>query len=68
MQKSENKTSEAQLKANQRYKAKKTDNIQANLPKGYKEKLHKIAESQGISVAQCLKNYIDTAYSALFGE
>lgn len=50
-----------------RYKAEKTDNIQANLPKGYGEKLHKIAEKAGTSKAQVLKNCIDMMYSEMFG-
>lgn len=68
MQKSENKTSTAKLAANQRYIAKSTDLIKAHLPKGYKEKLHKIAEVQGVSMAGFIKNCIDTAYNEITKE
>lgn len=67
MQEQDNKTSAAQRRAIARYKAEKTDNIQANLPKGYAEKLHKIAEKAGTSKAQVLKNAIDMIYSEMFG-
>lgn len=68
MQDKKNKTSAAQLKASARYIAEKTDEIKARLPKGYGEKLHKIAEKAGISKAQVLKNCIDTAYREMFGD
>lgn len=63
----QNKTSDAQKRAIKRYKAEKTDEIRANLPKGYAEKLHKIAEKAGTSKAQVLKNSIDMLYSEMFG-
>lgn len=66
MQERKEKTSAAQLRANARYKAEKTDNIQANLPRGYSEKLHKIAEKAGTSKAQVLKNCIDMLYNEMF--
>lgn len=55
----------ARLANNQRYKAENTENIQANLPKGYKDKLAYITEKMNISRAQFLKNCIDTAYNEL---
>lgn len=58
----------ARKRANSRYKAEKTDNIQANLPKGYGEKLHKIAEKAGTSKAQVLKNAIDMMYTEVCGD
>jgi len=67
MQNEYNKISDARKRANSRYKAEKTDNIQANLPRGYGEKLHKIAEKAGTSKAQVLKNAIDMIYSEMFG-
>lgn len=67
MQKKSNKTSDAQLKASARYIAEKTDEIRARLPRGYGEKLNKIAEKQGTSKAQVLKNAIDMIYSEMFG-
>lgn len=68
MQKSENKTSAAKLAANQRYIENSTDLIKARLPKGYKDKLHIIAESQGVSMAGFIKNCIDTAYNEIAKE
>ena len=56
----------ARKAANERYIAEKTDKIQAYLPAGYGEKLNKIAEKQGTSKAQVLKNMIDTTYSSEF--
>lgn len=67
MQNKNNKTSDAQLKASARYIAEKTDEVRARLPRGYGEKLHKIAEKAGISKAQVLKNAIDMIYSEMFG-
>lgn len=57
----------AKKRANERYIAEKTDTIKAALPKGYGEKLHKIAEKAGTSKAQVLKNAIDLIYSEMFG-
>lgn len=57
----------AKKRANERYIAEKTDMISARLPKGYGEKLHKIAEKAGTSKAQVLKNAIDMLYSEMFG-
>lgn len=68
MRKKQNKTSAAKLATNQRYIDEKTDKIQANLPRGYADKLNKIAESAGTSKAQALKNAIDTLYNAMFDE
>lgn len=68
MQKTENKTSAAKLAANQRYIENSTDLIKARLPKGYKDKLHKIAESQGVSMAGFIKNCIDMAYNEIAKE
>lgn len=68
MRKKQNKTSAAKLATNQRYIDEKTDKIQANLPRGYADKLNKIAESVGTSKAQVLKNCIDTLYNAMFSE
>lgn len=56
---------EAKKAANARYIAEKTDRIQAYLPMGYAEKVNKIAELQGTSKAQVLKNAIDMLYSAV---
>lgn len=56
---------EAKKAANARYIAEKTDRIQAYLPVGYAEKVNKIAELQGTSKAQVLKNAIDMLYSAV---
>lgn len=67
MQKKSNKTSDAQLKASARYIAEKTDEIRARLPRGYGEKLNKLAEKQGTSKAQALKKAIDTLYNELCG-
>lgn len=58
---------DARKRANARYIAEKTDTIKAALPRGYGEKLHKIAEIQGTSKAQVLKNAIDTLYAEMFG-
>ena len=44
MQEIKNKTSKAQLEASKRYIAQKIDIIQAKLPKGYAEKVDKIAK------------------------
>lgn len=57
----------AKKRANERYIAEKTDDIRARLPRGYGEKLHKIAEIQGTSKAQVLKNAIDTLYAEVCG-
>lgn len=59
---------DARKAANKRYIDEKTDLIKANLPRGYKEKLNKIAEKTGTSKAQAIKNSIDTLYNALFDE
>jgi hypothetical protein len=56
----------ARKAANSRYIAEKTETIQAHLPKGYNDKLNKIAEKRGCSKAQVLKNMIDTTYSSEF--
>ena len=53
---------------NQRYIDEKTDFIAAHLPRGYKDKVTKIAESAGTSKAQALKNAIDMLYNAMFDE
>lgn len=58
----------AKKRANERYIAEKTDTIRARLPRGYGEKLNKIAEKAGTSKAQVLKNCIDTAYREVFGD
>lgn len=58
---------DAKKRANERYITEKTDRIQAYLPKGYGEKLNKIAEKAGTSKAQVLKNAIDMIYSEMFG-
>lgn len=58
---------DAKKRANERYIAEKTDRIQAYLPKGYGEKLNKLAEKAGTSKAQVLKNAIDMIYSEMFG-
>lgn len=57
---------ERQKAAKARYIAEKTDCIRAYLPKGYTEKVNKIAEKAGTSKAQAIKNAIDMLYSALF--
>lgn len=56
----------ARKAANSRYIAEKTETVQAHLPKGYNDKLNKIAEKRGCSKAQVLKNMIDTTYSSEF--
>ena len=65
MQKKEYKTTEARRKSIARYKAEKTVSIQAFLPPEYKDKLNRIAELQGCSKAQALKNMIDQVYNEL---
>lgn len=55
----------ARKAANSRYIAEKTETVQAHLPKGYNDKLNKIAEFQNTSKAQVLKNAIDMLYSAV---
>ena len=57
----------AKKRANERYIAEKTDMISARLPRGYGEKLHKIAEKAGTSKAQVLKKAIDIIYFEMFG-
>lgn len=52
----------ARLANNQRYKAKKTVNIQANLPPVYAEKLEYIAQRMNTSKAGVLKMCIDRLY------
>lgn len=59
---------DARKAANKRYIDEKTDLIKANLPRGYGDKLNKIAEKTGTSKAQAIKNSIDTLYNALFDE
>lgn len=56
----------ARKAANSRYIAEKTETVQAHLPKGYNDKLNKIAEKQGTSKAQVLKDMIDATYSSEF--
>lgn len=56
----------ARKAANSRYIAEKTETVQAHLPKGYNDKLNKIAEKRGCSKAQVLKNMIDTMYLSEF--
>lgn len=58
----------AKKRANERYIAEKTDTIQARLPRGYGDKLNKIAEKAGTSKAQVLKKCIDMLYSEMFGD
>ena len=58
--------SDAQKAATQRYIAEKTDCIRAYLPRGYAEKVNKLAEKHNTSKAQILKNAIDTLYSIDF--
>lgn len=55
----------AQKRAHERYIAEKTTEVRAALPKEYAIKLNKIAELQGTSKAQVLKNAIDMLYSAV---
>ena len=57
----------ARKAANSRYIAEKTETVQAHLPKGYNDKLNKIANQQGTSKAQVLKNAIDMYYNAVIG-
>ena len=59
---------EAKKQGNARYIAEKTDRIQAYLPRGYGEKMNKLAEKTGKSKAQVLKNAIDMLYSAVMDE
>lgn len=59
--------SDAQKAATQRYIAEKTDCIRAYLPRGYAEKVNKLAEKHNTSKAQILKNAIDMLYSVDFG-
>ena len=58
---------EAKKAANARYIAEKTDRIQAYLPVGYAAKIAVIADQQGTSKAQVLKNAIDMYYNAVVG-
>lgn len=62
------KYTEKKKASNKRYIDEKTDIIRAALPRGYGDKLNKIAEKTGTSKAQAIKNSIDTLYSALFDE
>ena len=62
------KYTEKKKASNKRYIDEKTDRIQMALPKGYSDKLHKIAESQGISMAGFIKKCIDTAYNEITQE
>lgn len=55
----------AQLARNRRYIDQKTDEIRANLPKGYKEKLEYIAQRMNTSKAGVLKMCIDRLYSEM---
>lgn len=55
----------ARKAANSRYIAEKTETVQAHLPKGYNDKLNKIAELQSTSKAQVLKNAIDMYYNKI---
>lgn len=57
---------DARKRANERYIAEKTDTIKAALPRGYGEKLNKIAKKAGTSKAQVLKNCIDMLYNEMF--
>lgn len=57
----------AKKRANERYIAEKTDGIRARLPRGYGEKLQKIADKAGTSKAQVLKNAIDMMYDKMIG-
>lgn len=59
---------DARKRANARYIAEKTDTIKAALPRGYGDKLNKIAEKQGTSKAQVLKNAIDMMYTKVCGD
>lgn len=55
----------AQKRAHERYIAEKTTEVRAALPKEYAIKLNKIAEFQGTSKAQVLKNAIDMYYNKI---
>ena len=68
MQRTENKTSAAQIQASKRYIAEKTDTIQARLPRGYAAKVQELAEKASTSKAQILKNAIDMLYSVMMDE
>lgn len=63
--KRKNKTSDAQKRAIKRYKEEKTDEIRANLPRGYGKKLTEIAVRRGTSKARVLKDAIDFAYDEI---
>lgn len=65
MYKDAQEAKEAENARKARYKAEKTVNIQANLPKTYAEKLNICAEKMNISKAQVLKMCIDTLYNEL---
>lgn len=58
---------DAQKAASKRYIAEKTDTIRAALPRGYAEKVNKLAEKHNTSKAQILKNAIDMLYNVDFG-
>ena len=57
----------AQKRAHERYIAEKTTEVRAALPKEYAEKMNKLADMQGTSKAQVLKNAIDMYYNAIIG-
>lgn len=57
----------AQKRAHERYIAEKTTEVRAALPKEYAEKMNKLADQQGTSKAQVLKNAIDMYYNAIIG-
>ena len=58
----------AQLARNRRYIDQKTDEIRANLPKGYKEKLEYIAQRLNTSKAGVLKTLIEREFERLKDE
>ena len=56
---SENKNSKAKIAANNRYNAKTYDRINIAIPKGRKEKIKEVAESQGKTINKFTHEDID---------
>lgn len=50
---------ESRKRANNKYLAEKVDTVSVRLPKGKKEKLQQIAESDNTSINQTINNAID---------
>lgn len=60
---SENKNSKAKIAANNRYNAKTYDRINIAIPKGRKDEIKEIAESQGKTINKFIIEAIDLLIS-----